>query len=179
MLNSLKDYLPWLNLVLNFVGLIGIPTLIVLGILKPYSNAKTRMKKKIIQKLNQEANRGEIFVPELMLRDYLLFRRILVKSDFFLSKFYTVFIESIRELETEKEISRVSNWDLVNVNESIEENCPPYSSKAKKTPARYDLKEDDPDQYLGLNSIDVQNHLENVKRNNASYFKRVRKANSL
>lgn len=77
MLDSLKAHLPWLNLVLNFVGLIGVPTFIVLGILKPYSNAKTRMKKKIIQKLTEEANKGDIFVPELMLRDNLLFRRVL------------------------------------------------------------------------------------------------------
>ena len=62
MLDSLTGKLPLINLVLNFVGLIGIPTLIVLGILRPYPNAKKRMKKKILQKLTAEANKDNFFI---------------------------------------------------------------------------------------------------------------------
>lgn len=85
-------------------------------------------------------------------------------------KFYT-----IRDLETEKEIVRVSNWNLVvnrngkEMEKDIEENYPSYSSKAKKTPADYGLKGDSPNLYIGLNSQEVQNALLEVRSNIGSY----------
>ena len=164
MLDSLKDKLPLINLVLNFVGLIGVPTLIVLGILRPYPNAKTRMKKKILQKLTDEANKDHLLFPELRLRDYLLFRRILVKRGFFLENFYTVFIESIRELETKNEIICISNSEFGITAKDTEEEYPSYSSKAKKTPVDYHLKKDNPRFYVGLNSQETQDFIEGEKR---------------
>ena len=61
MIESLKNNLS----VLNAIGIIVIPTLIVLGILKPISTPKTRMKKKILRKLTEEANRGRLLFPEI------------------------------------------------------------------------------------------------------------------
>ena len=164
MLDSLKDKLPLINLVLNFAGLIGVPTLIVLGILRPYPNAKTRMKKKILQKLTDETNKDNFLFPELRLRDHLLFRRILVKRYFFVRNFYTVFIESIRELETENEIICVSNSEFGISSKETEKENPSYSSKAKKTPADYGLKKDNPRLYVGLNSKETQDFIEGERR---------------
>ena len=157
LLTSLKPHIPWINLVLNFIGIVGIPLLIVLGILKPYSDPKIRMKKKIMQKLTEEANKGEPLFPEIRLRDNLLFQPTSLKYRIFLKNFYVLFIESIRDLTTEDKIIRVSSYDLAFFHKDIKENYPSYSSKAKKTPANYDLKEDEPSRYLGLNSQEVQN----------------------
>ena len=164
MLDSLTDKLPLINLVLNFVGLIGVPTLIVLGILRPYPNSKNRMKKKILQKLTDEANKDNFLFPELRLRDHLLLRRMLVKRDFFVRNFYTVFIESIRELETENEIICVSNSEFGITAKETEAEYPSYSSSAKKTPADYGLKKDNPRLYIGLNSKETQDFIEGEKR---------------
>ena len=79
LLTSLKPHIPWINLALNFIGIVGIPLLIVLGILRPYSDPKARMKKKIIQKLTEEANKGKLLLPEIRLRDNLLFAPISLK----------------------------------------------------------------------------------------------------
>ena len=163
MLDSLKEKLPLINLVLNFVGLIGIPTLIVLGILKPCPNAKTRMKKKILQKLAGETNKGNLLFPELRLRDNLLFRRILVKRGLFLRNFYTIFMESIRELETENAIIRLNNSEFGIAFKEIEEENPSYASKAKKKPVDYGLKEDNPRLYVGLNSKETQDFIEDKR----------------
>lgn len=163
LLTSLKPHIPWINLVLNFIGIVGIPLLIVLGILKPYSDPKTRMKKKIMQKLTEEANKGEPLFPEIRLRDNLLFQPTLPKYRIFLKNFYVLFIESIRDLTTEDKIIRVSSHDLAFFHKDIEENYPYYSSKAKKTPANYGLKEDEPSRYLGLNSREVQNLVKSLQ----------------
>jgi hypothetical protein len=163
LLTSLKPHIPWINLVLNFVGIVGIPLLIVLGILKPYSDPKARIKQKIIQKLIEEANKGEFLFPEIKLRDNLFFTSL--KYRIFSKKFYTLFIESIRELTTEKEIIRVDNYGLEFFSEDRQKNYPLYFSKAKKTPADYDLKEDEPNRYLGLNSQEVQELVKSLKAN--------------
>ena len=159
MIESLKNNLP----VLNAIGVVVIPTLIVLGILKPISSPKTRMKKKILRKLTEEANKGGLLLPEIMFRDNLLSQRILLKNSIFLEKFYTLFIESMRELESEESIVRVPNSSLAFFFKDIESNYPPHSSGTKKTPADYGLKEDNPRIYLGLNSKETQDHLRELK----------------
>ena len=177
MLESLKTHLSWINLVLNAIGLVGIPVLIVLGILKPFSNAKTRMKKKIRQELTKEANKGELLFPEIRLRDNLLSQRVFFKKGVFLQNFYTTFIESIRELATEEEIVCVRNWDLEFFIAEVEKNYPPYNSKVKKTPANYGLKMDDPSVYLALNSQEGRDYLEKLKRRRDQTASRMRRAN--
>ena len=162
-LTALKPYLPWLNLVLNFIGLVGIPLLIVFRVLKPRSDPKTQMQKKIIQMLTKEANKGEPLFPEIKLRDNLLFQPTSLKHRIFKKKFYELFIESIRDLETEGEIIRMYNRNLEFVRGDEEEEWPAYSSEAKKTPANYGLKEDDPHRYLALNSQEAQDKIRRLE----------------
>ena len=159
MLESLKNNLP----MLNSIGVIIIPVMIVLGILKPY-NRTARMKKKIIRKLTEEVNKGILLFPEIRLRDNLLFKRLLFKSGIFSKKFYDLFIESIRELETENEIICVSNSEFGITAKETEENYPSYSSKAKKTPADYGLKKENSRLYVGLKSQETQDFIEGEKR---------------
>ena len=159
MLEFLKTHFYLINL-----GHIVVTTLMVLGILRPISNSKSRIKKKIIQKLTEEYNRNEILFPEIRLRDNLLFRSTSLISCIFLRNFYTSFIESIRELETEDMIVRVSNSELELDIDKKGEKYPSYSSKAKKTPANYGLKKDDPTVYLGLSSPKVKNHIATLKQ---------------
>ena len=163
LLTSLKPHIPWINLVLNFIGIVGIPLLIVLGILKPYSDPKTRMKKKIMQKLTEEANNGKLLFPEIRLRDNLLFLPTSLKHRISPKNFYILFIESIRDLTTEAKIIRASSHNLAFFYKDIQENYPYYSSKAKKTPINYGLKEDEPSRYLGLNSQEVQNLVRSLR----------------
>ena len=158
MLEFLKSHFYLISL-----GHIVVTTLIVFGILKPISNSKSRMKKKITRKLTEENNRSEILFPEIRLRDNLLFRLRSLISRIFLRNFYTSFIDSIRELETEGVIVRVSaSWLVLDIDER-KKKYPSYSSKAKKTPANYGLKKDDPTIYLGLSSPEVKNHIARLK----------------
>ena len=77
--------------------------------------------------------------------------------------FYTVFIESIRELATENEIICVSNSKFGITAKETEEENPSYSSMTKKTPADYGLKKDNPRLYIGLNSKETQDFIEGKK----------------
>ena len=162
MLECLKNHLPVINIVLNMVSIV-IPILIVLRILRPILDSKSRMKKKIIQKLTEGYKRGKLLFPEIGLRDNLLFRPASLTYHISLKRFYTLFIESIRELQTEGEIVRVSNSELELIIDEREEKYPSYPSKAKKMPVDYGLKEDDPKIYLGLGSPDVKNHIAHLK----------------
>ena len=72
-------------------------------------------------------------------------------------------MRSMRELESEEAIIRVPNSSLAFFFQDIERNYPPYASRAKKTPADYGLKEDNPNLYLGLNSKEAQDHLRVLK----------------
>ena len=152
MLEFLKTHFYLINL-----GHIVVTTLLVLGILRPIANTKSRMKKKIIRKLTEEDNKEELLFPEIRLRDNLLFRHTsLISRSILLENFYTIFIEAIRELETEDMIVRVSNSWLEFDMDRRKKKYPSYSSKAKKTPADYGLKKDDPTIYLGLSSPEVK-----------------------
>lgn len=173
MLESLKTNLP----LLNTIGVIAIPVLVVLGILKPISTPKTRMKKRIIRKLTEKANKGVLLFSEIRLRDDLMFQNILYKNGILSKKFYNLFIESIRELETEKEITRESNWNLEFFTKDQDSNFPAYSSKAKKIPTDYGFREDEPRLYLGLNSGEVQDYLGRLRQKNAYTAERMRCAN--
>ena len=151
---------------LNFVGIVLIPLFIVLGILKSYSDPRTRMKKKIIRKLTDEANKNNLLFSEIRLRDNLLFRPTALKHRIFQKKFYELFIESIRDLETEGEIIRMDNWNLAFFQKDREEKWPAYSSKRKKTPAHYGLKKDNPNLYLALKSQESQDLVRSLKDHN-------------
>ena len=158
MLAFLKKHLYLINL-----GHIVVTSLLVFGILRPISSPKSRMKKKILRRLNESDNRGIILFPEIRLRDNILFRPRSPISRIFLKSFYTVFMESIRELETENMIVRVSNSTLELDRNDREKKMPSYTSKAKKTPANYGLKKDDPTIYLGISSPEVKNHIAHLK----------------
>ena len=164
MLKSLTTHLPLINLVLNVVSIV-VPILIVLGILRPILDSKSRMKKKIMRKLTERDNRKELLFPEIRLRDNLLFRSTSpIYRHIFLRRFYTLFIESIRELEIEDKIVRVSNsWLDFDIGER-KKKYPSYSSMAKKKPEDYDLRKDDPTIYLGLSSPEVKEHVEYLRQ---------------
>ena len=131
----IKTHFSSLVTILNSIGVIVIPILIVSGKLQP-SNPKIRMKKKIIRKLTDKANKDIFLIPEIRLRDGLVFQRFLFRKRYFLRKFYTTFIESIRELETEQKIICVKNSEFGISNKETEEEYPSYSSKAKKNASR-------------------------------------------
>ena len=159
MLAFLKTHFYLINL-----GHIVVTTLLVLGILRPIANSKSRMKKKIIRKLTEEYNRGEILFSEIKLRDNLLFRPTSLISRIFLGNFYTLFIDSIRELEREDMIVRITNSELELDTDKKEKIYPSCTSKAKKKPANYCLKKDEPTIYLGLSSPEVKEHIETLKQ---------------
>ena len=150
MLDFLKTHFFWINL-----GHIVVTTLLVLGILRPISSSKSRMKERIIRRLIKRHNRGEFLLSEIRLRDNLLLRPTSFIFCVFLKNFYTSFADAIWELETEDMIMRVINSEL----DKGEEKYPLYSSKAKKTPVNYGLKKDNPTIYLGLNSPEVKEHI--------------------
>ena len=165
MLEFLKTHFTLINIVHIVTSLVHIvvTTLLVFGILRPISNSKSRMKKKIVQRLTERHNRSELLFSEIRLRDNLLFRPTSLISRIFLKNFYTSFIESIRELETEDVIVRVSAFGLVLDIDEREKIYPSCTSKAKKTPANYGLKKDEPTIYLGLSSSEVKNHIARLK----------------
>ena len=162
MLELLETHFTSISIVHIAISLVHIivTTLLVFGILKPISDPKSRMKKKIMRKLEIADNKSEILSPEIGLRDNLLQHPI---YRIFLRNFYTLFIESVRELETEEKIVRVSNSGLEIDQDKRKEKFPTYLSKAKKTPADYGLKKDDPTIYIGLNSPEVKNHIAHLK----------------
>lgn len=160
MFNFLTTHSSVIGLVLSFIGIV-ISILVALGILKRYSTSKTRMKKKITQRLAEEANMGNLLFPEIRLRDRLLRSSWIYRN--FSKNFYTLFFASIRELTTQKEIIRVDTWDITYNTDERKKCFPDYSSKAKKKPANYGLKEADPHFYLGLNSQEPQDYLEDLK----------------
>ncbi|MDE0687657.1 MAG: hypothetical protein OXI61_05770 [Candidatus Poribacteria bacterium] len=123
---------------------------------------KVRMKKKILRKLNEEADKGNLLFSKIRLRDDLLSQHRLAKRDNRLRNFYKLFMRSIRDLETKGKIIRVSNGNLEFPLKDGVKNYPSYSSKAKKTPADCGLKEDEPEYYLGLNSQEVQRLVESL-----------------
>ena len=94
---------------LVIIGLEVVSILVIIGVLKPISSRKSRMKKKIMQELNKENNKGKSLSPEIKIRENLLYQSVLPINRIFLKKFYTCFMELISELEREKEIVRVSN----------------------------------------------------------------------
>ena len=163
MLESLTPHFPGINVLLNVVNI-----LILLGIVKPFLHRKSRMKKKIKDKLSEGYNRGEFLLPEIQIRDDLLSLRALpLFRFFFLKNSYILFMDSIRELEKEEEIERVSNLELeYTINREVEEKYPSYPSRAKKKPEDYGLKKDDPQFYLGLSTQNVKALIANLKQKN-------------
>ena len=94
MLHFLQTHFFLINL-----GHIVVTTLLVLGILSPISSSKSRMKKRIIRRLTEGHNRGEILFSKIRLRDNLLLRSTSFIFRVFLKNFYTSFADSIWELE--------------------------------------------------------------------------------
>ena len=76
--------------------------LVIIGVLKPFSSRKSRMRKKIIQELSEGYNRDNLLLPAIEIRDKFYFQSVLFINRIFLKKFYTLFMESIRELERKK-----------------------------------------------------------------------------
>ena len=168
MLESLTPHFPGINVLLNAVSL-----LILIGIVKPILDRKSRMKKKIKDKLSEGYNRGEFLLPEIKIRDDLLFLLDLPLCRFFLKKSYILFLDSIRELEKEEEIVCVSNMELEStINRAEGEEYPSYPSRATKTPEDYDLKKDDPKIYLGLSTQNVKALIAHLKQKNTSQMER-------
>ena len=125
------------------------------------------MKKKIIEKLNEGYNREALLLPEIKIRDDLLFNPILLMTR---KNFYTLFMESIKELEREKEIVRISNMELELIVNRAEKEAeyPSYPSRFRKTPENYSLKKDNPRIYLGLNAPNVKDHIADLKWQNTA-----------
>lgn len=141
--------------------------LVIIGVLKPFSSRKSRMRKKIIQELSEGYNRDNLLLPAIEIRDKFYFQSVLFINRIFLKKFYTLFMESIRELEREKEIVSVSNKDLEStINREEGEQYPSYPSRARKKLEDYGFKKDDPGVYLGLNASNVTVLIESRKERN-------------
>ena len=81
------------SLILNVIGLVVLPILIRLNIIKPQSS-KERMKERIQKELHRlsNANKNNIFIPVGRLGDILI-QRI---NPIFRMRFCEIFLESIR-----------------------------------------------------------------------------------
>ena len=85
------------SLILNAIGLVVLPILIRLGIIKPRSSPKERMKERIENELNGllNADKNNTFIPVGELGDILIQRT----NPIFRKRFCEIFLESIREFE--------------------------------------------------------------------------------
>ena len=165
----------------NWVGLLGliIPILIALGVVKRISTAKERMKKKILKKLNELANKDRILVPETYLRDMIYWDH-LARKPLFTGRFFSLFIESMRELADSEEIIRVKRGELFcpyphPAYEDDIDPFPPYKSRLPKTPSDYFLKKCDTDMYIGLNTTDCEEYVKSCKARAAAKLEQISK----
>ena len=154
---------------INWIGLLGliIPILIALGVFRRISIAKERMKKKILKKLNKLANKECFLLPETYLMD-LIYWDHLAQKPLLIERFFSMFIESIRELTDSESIIRISRGELFcpyphPMFKGDVDPFPPYESRTPKTPSDYSLKECDPDMYVGLNTTECEEYMKLYK----------------
>lgn len=156
----------------NWIALSGIIiSAISLGlfVFSRLRTSKERIKKKIIKKVNKFTNQGDYLFPEIKVRDSIY-------SDHFWyapllkKRFFTFFIESIRELSNSGIINRVGGSDLfcpykLYEKEERDNPFPPYDSCMSVTPVNYPfLAEDNPDMYIGLKTDECDKVIESYKK---------------
>ena len=131
--------------------------------------SKERMKKKIIQKLNKFTNQGDHLFSEIKVRDSIysdhFWHTPLLKK-----RFFTFFIESIRELSNSGVINRVDGGSLFSPYKLYEKEerinpFPPYNLPMAVTPVNYpSLAEDNPNMYIGLKTNECDKVIEFYKK---------------
>ena len=157
----------------NWIALsaIIIPIAITLGVyvFRQILTVKEHMKKKILKKVNELTNQGHDLFAEIKVRDaiYLghLWHAPLLKK-----RFFTLFIESIRELYNSEVINRVDGRELFSPYKLYEKEkrvnpFPPYNSCISITPANYPpLAKDNPNMYIGLKANECDTVIESFKK---------------
>lgn len=128
--------------ILNALTLTAIPILIGLGIIRPRSRTEY-MNRRILRKLNENANQNKFFIPVGKLGDILIQRT----NPIFRMRFCEIFLESIRELD-DKEIIII---DRYKISTSPQEYLPKYCSKHFTYES---LRKIDPNQYIGLHNTE-------------------------
>ena len=131
--------------------------------------AKERMKEKILKKANELTNQGHHLFAEIKVRD-AIYSGQLWHAPLLKKRFFTLFIESIRELYNSGVINRVDGHELFCPYKLYEKEkrvnpFPPYNSRISMTPANYPpLAKDNPNMYIGLKTNECDIVIENFKK---------------
>ncbi len=128
--------LPIINLILNCVGLVVIPILIVLGVIRSRTNSKERLKAQIILEMHKSSSQGEKYCHIYKIRDTIFQKRKRFRREFPTLKFLLLFDQALRELDIEKQILRVYEAEVTK-EESI-----PYQSIYSEIMSQYGLIEE-------------------------------------
>lgn len=149
--------------ILNALTLMIIPILIGLGVIRPRSRTEY-MKKRILRKLNENANQNNLFIPVGKLGDTLIQKH----NPILRMRFCEIFLESIRELD-EKEIMIISRYEIptAEIGKPIE-HPPEYSSKYFTYGS---LRKIDSAQYIGLNNAESRKYIKSCERAEERHFK--------
>ena len=144
--------------ILNALTLMVIPILIGLGIIRPRSRTEY-MKRRIVRKLNENANKNKLFIPVGQLGDSLIQKH----NPIFRMRFCEIFLESIRELD-EKEIMITDRYKL---SKSPREYLPKYHSKYFTYGS---LRKIDPDKHIGLNNAESREHIKSCQSSQEAQY---------
>ena len=135
------------GVLLTLSGII-VAILVALGLIKPLSTAKERMKKKILKNLNKLTNKECILLPEIRLRDEVYWDHLGHKP-LLKKRFFSLFIESISELSDSRKIICEDRKELFYPYplpfppyKKEKDPFPPYDSRINITPSDYFLGED-------------------------------------
>ena len=163
------------SLILNAIGLVVLPILIRLGIIKPRSSPKERMKERIENELNGllNADKNNTFIPVGKLGDILIQRT----NPIFRKRFCEIFLESIRELDE----NEIIITDRSKIPISIE------IGKQIKFPSKYhskyftygSLRRISPGQYIGLNNVECRKYIESCDSSIQAHLKSFNSANQI
>ena len=137
--------------ILNALGIIAIPILIGLGVIRPRSRTEY-MKRRILRKLNENANQHKFFIPVGKLGDILIQRT----NPIFRMRFCEIFLESIRELD-EKEIMITDRFKL---SKSPRKYLPGYHSKYFTYGSLHKI---DPNIHIGLNNTESREYIKSCE----------------
>ena len=140
-----------ISAILNALTLMVIPILIGCGVIRPRSRTEY-MKRRILRKLNENANQNNFFIPVGKLGDILIQRT----NPIFRMRFCEIFLESIRELD-EKEIMIADRYKL---SKSPMEYLPGYHSKYFTYGSLHKI---DPNIHIGLNNTESREHIKSCE----------------
>ena len=104
--------LPVINFILNCIGLVVIPILIVLGVIRQRTNPTERLKNQIILEIHKSLSQGEDFCHIYKMRDTIFQNTTTSRHKTPTLKFLLRFNQAIRELDTEGRIFRVDESEI-------------------------------------------------------------------